>query len=248
MSPEYLSFTTRSAHAVALADLADSVRAALSTGTLYQYAMRHPEARALAGRGIAYAVPLPGTVARVVVRRSRHGGLFAGVTGELFLPPTRAPHELATAIRLARAAVPTPRVAAYATYRAGAMGLLRRSDVATCEIDGARDLAAALIAASTGRERTALWEATARLVAALTRAGARHPDLNLRNVLITSDMQAVAIDVDRVTFGRAGDPAITRANIRRLARSARRWRERRGAAIDEPDIERLCAIASESEP
>src|SRR5438309_4471890 len=60
---------------VAQRDRVGPVRAALRSGTLYGYAAAHEEARPLAGRGIAYAAPLPDGAA-VVVRHNRHGGLL----------------------------------------------------------------------------------------------------------------------------------------------------------------------------
>src|SRR5919205_114439 len=94
------------------------------------------------GRGVAYAVALPDDATRVVVRRSRHGGVLAPITGERFLGPTRAPRELDVALRLARLGVPTPEVVAFATYPAGP--LVRRADVLTREVEDAVDLASAL--------------------------------------------------------------------------------------------------------
>src|SRR4051794_5825633 len=88
-------------HAIAVArsDIAASIRRALigpdgTKSTLHEYAARHPAARGFQGRGVAYAVPLPQSGVRVVVRHNRHGGFFAPLTGDRFLPPTRAPYEL----------------------------------------------------------------------------------------------------------------------------------------------------------
>src|SRR5918999_2405701 len=162
---------------VARATLADAVDEALEAGSLYEYAAHHPDARPRRGRGVAYAVPLPDGATRVVVRRSRHGGWFAPITGELFLAPTRAPHELNVSLRLSREGVPTPEVIAYSTYEVAP--LLRRADVVTREVHGAADLATAL-----GRESdvTAVRDvvrAVADLLARMGAVGARHPDLNV---------------------------------------------------------------------
>jgi len=73
----YVQFAAGTARVVCAEHLADSVRAALADTTLYEYAARQPAARALAGRGTAYAVSLPGTTERVVIRHNRHGGFFA---------------------------------------------------------------------------------------------------------------------------------------------------------------------------
>ena len=234
---------------VSLEPLAAVIREALAAGTLYDYAARHPKARPLVGRGTAYAVPLPDAMTPVVVRRSRHGGLLGPLTGDRFLAPTRAPRELLTARRLAQADVPTPEIVAFATYPVGHRMLspLRRSDVATREVVGGRDLAAALLQPTW--DRRTLWAATAHLIASMAHAGARHPDLNLKNVLIaagsrsTGAVVALVLDVDRIVFGRPGDPAIARANVDRLTRSARRWHERYGAAAGEEDLRWLRSAA-----
>ena len=88
----YTRFVLSGADVVALGTCADAVRRAIGERSLYAYAATHPARRELRGRGAAYAVPLPDGQTRVVVRHSRHGGLLAPVTGDRFLPPTRAPH------------------------------------------------------------------------------------------------------------------------------------------------------------
>src|SRR5687767_2311730 len=178
----YTRFSLSGADVVALGSCADAVRRAFGDRSLYAYAASHPARRELRGRGAAYAVPLPDDQVRVVVRHSRHGGLLAAVTGDRFLAPTRAPRELATSLRLTASGVATPEVIAYAVYRAG--GPFRTSDVATREIVGGRDLAALLGDAEGRRNLAALFDATARLLRTLERAGARHPDLNAANVLL----------------------------------------------------------------
>jgi 3-deoxy-D-manno-octulosonic acid kinase len=65
----------------------------------------------------------------VVVRHAWHGGLLAPLTRDLFAPPTRAPHELRVALRLADAGVPTPEVVGLRHVRRAARA--RRGDVLT---------------------------------------------------------------------------------------------------------------------
>ena len=241
----YARFRVGGTEVVAREAHADAVREALHEGTLYDYAASHPRAREFTGRGVAYAVPLPDLVTHVVVRRSRHGGLLAPVTGDRFLAPTRAPSELRNTVRLAEQGVRTPEMIAYATYPAGP--LLRRSDVATREVPRGRDLALALLNPPPAEAKRAMLLAVATLVAALGRCGARHPDLNLKNVLLAPGAdgatEAWVLDVDRVVFGRAGSPAIMHANLDRLTRSARKWREQYGAAISDRELERLAEDA-----
>ena len=209
---------------VARHDVASSLRSALESGTLYEYASRQPEARLLTGRTIAYAAPLP-TGPRVVIRHNRHGGMLARYTGDRFLWPTRAPHELRVALRLAQEDVATPEVLGYALYAAGP--LVRRSDVVTREIMNAQDLATELGSIGEGPDRSAVFAATIELIRALVRAGAVHHDLNLKNVLITRltgrRPAALVLDVDRVEFRIPGSADVAAANLRRFLRSARKW-------------------------
>src|SRR6476646_5035619 len=244
----YTRFLQGSADVVALGACAEAVRRAVGARSLYDYAATHPGRRELRGRGVAYAVPLPDDETRVVIRHSRHGGLLAPVTGDRFLAPTRAPHELRTALRLADAGVPTPEVIAYATYPAGAV--LQRSDVATREVVGGNDLAHVLAIPDSDEVRATALEATAGLLRSLEHAGARHPDLNVTNVLIVAadggPARALVLDVDRVVFGKPGDARIGDANVRRLVRSARKLRSNGRIAVTDAELSHLAAAAGHS--
>ena len=243
----YTQFRHGGADVVALGSCADAVRRAVDDRSLYAYAAAHPARRELRGRGVAYAVTLPDGETRVVVRHSRHGGLLAPVTGDRFLTPTRAPRELRTALRLAQVGVPTPEVIAYATYPAG--GIFRRSDVATREVIGGQDLVTCLAAGTPDRTRASALDATADLLRALQRSGARHPDLNVKNVLIVATpggaSRALVLDVDRVTFAEPGSPSVGFSNVRRLVRSARKLRAEGHIAITDAELDTLTSAARE---
>jgi hypothetical protein len=218
---------------------ASRIQQILESDTLHDWAARHPQARALSGRGIAYAVPLPDDGPSVVIRHNRHGGIFAAMTGDRYTIPTRAPHELASSLRLLEAGVPTPQILAYAVYPAGP--LLRRSDVATGEIEGGQDLAAYL-GRSNADEREEGWRATLVLLEKLSEVGVRHPDLNLKNILLQrrpEGIEAFLLDVDRVTFRAPHDPEVREKNFRRLERSLRKWRDERGLAVTERELAAL---------
>ena len=247
--PGYERLVRPGMETVARTALAGPVSEALSAGSLYDYAAHHPEARPLRGRGVAYAVPLPDGATRVVVRRSRHGGLLASLTGEIFLAPTRAPHELAVSLRLAREGIPTPEVLAYSTYEVAPF--LRRADVATREVAGARDLATTL---DGERDAAAVRDAlrvVAKLLARMAMAGVRHPDLNVRNVLIAPDenghREAWLLDVDRVWFDTPRHPRVREANLSRFARSARKLQEREGLPVGDGEMALLASLAREEE-
>jgi tRNA A-37 threonylcarbamoyl transferase component Bud32 len=233
----YVRFRSADAVVVALASLADCVREAMRDGSLYDYAAHHPRTHTHAGRGAAYAVSLPDGVTRVVIRRSRHGGWLAPLTGDRFLPPTRAPREMESSLRLRRLGIPTPEIVAYAVYPAGSVW--RRADVATREVPDGQDLGTFLLDAPDAERKREALGATATLVARLTAAGARHPDLNVSNVLLARDenerLEAWVLDLDRVWFADPS-PRVTDANLRRLRRSALKWQRDHGAAVDESDL------------
>jgi tRNA A-37 threonylcarbamoyl transferase component Bud32 len=232
------------AHAVAVArsELIPAIRRSLVAAdgtrrTLYDYAAAAPGTRPLIGRGPAFATRLPDD-RRVVVRHNRRGGLFAPLLRDRFLSPTRAPRELAVSLALRQRGVPTPEVLAYVLYPPS--GLLQRSDVATGEIAASRDLADALAHAN-DVERAAALDAAARLVAVLSRAGARHHDLNARNLLL-ADGGAFVLDVDRVVLDMAPAAALD-GNLARLTRSLSKLRRRSGLAVSDREMAELGARA-----
>jgi hypothetical protein len=222
---------------VARADHVDDARTLVAEGGLYDAAARDLAARPLAGRGVAYAITLPASGARAVVRHNRHGGLLAPLTRDLFLPPTRAPRELAVSLRLTDAGVRTPPVLMYGVERVG--WVCRRADLVTAEIVEGHDLATYMSADTPGSARAAAWAATRALLAALNAAGARHHDLNVKNVLLSPDVDGVkawVLDVDRVTFAEPFAERVRTGNAARLLRSARKWRDERGAVFDEREL------------
>lgn len=236
----YVRVTAGRSAVVVRDDLVEDARALLADGNLYEAAARDLAARTLRGRGTAYAISLPVSGLRVVVRRNRHGGLLAPLTRDFFLPPTRAPHELATSLRLAAADVRTPAVVMYGVDRAYVV--LRRSDIVTQEIIGGTDLAAYMQPDVAPGLRTTAWAAAIALVQTLDAAGARHHDLNVKNILLVPHVrlfEAWVLDVDRVVFGAPNSARVRLGNAARLLRSARKWRDERGAVFDERDAERL---------
>ena len=241
----YVRVTAGRCAAVVLAPYVGDARRLLADGSLHHAAARDLAARPLMGRGVAYSIALPVSGVRVVVRHNRHGGLLAPLTRDLFLPPTRAPLELEIALRLRDLGVPTPEVLMYGTSPAPFP--FQRADVVTREIASAEDLSAYLSADVSESRRRAAWAATRALVQTMNRAGVRHHDLNVKNVLIAEsadEISASLLDVDRVTFGAPASAEVAAANAARLLRSARKWREERGASFDERELEGLGALAT----
>ena len=236
--PGFVACAVGRTRAVCAEAVTDEVRGILHHQTLYDYAAASPGARAIAGRGTAYVASLPGGE-RVVVRHNRHGGALAPLTRDLFRAPTRAPLELRISEQLRVLGIPTPVMLAYATYPA-APGLWR-ADVVTRYVAPSADLSAVLLS-NDEEMREEAWDATASLLAEMSRAGVRHHDLNAKNVLLSlrpdSPAVAMVLDVDRVVFGENPAHALE-GNLNRLARSFRKWRSLYGARVDESEIDAL---------
>lgn len=230
----YQSFEIRGARVVAHRDHAAAIRSAMAEFSLHEWARNQLSAQPMRGRAIAYGTTLADSTA-IVVRHSQHGGMFAPITGDLFLRPTRAPHELATAMRLAASGVRTPKVVAYAVYPA--FPPFARADVATERLYG-RAFPDAWESADTDAERDEMIDAVVELLRALRRAKAQHPDLNARNILILdgSPIVAAVLDVDRIEFPATGEDAVAAANAARLLRSLTGERLGLGRELDGDQI------------
>lgn len=206
--------------------------------TLYQWAAAHPEARAMQGRHVAYAVPLPGADATVVVRHSNHGGILSRLTRDVFRSP-RAADELRISWTLRHVGIPTPRVLGYALYPT-LHGTLWRADVVTREITDGADLANVLSTDGGIYDHARSIEATVTLLRRLARTWAYHHDLNLKNILIVPDADgeliAYVIDVDTLRFAEKNAEWM---NVARLIRSARKWLSNDGSPGFAQLIERL---------
>ena len=120
--------------------------------------------------------------------------------------------------------------------------------MASREVRDSANLATILTTGDAGERRGALGS-TATLIGLLCACGARHHDLNVKNVLVArvpvrggaAQLMAHVLDVDRVEFGRAGDSRITEGNLDRFMRSARKWRELHGARVEEAELVRVAA-------
>jgi len=244
--PGYARFSAPAGHGIALERCKATLETILENETIYEFAARQSGVRTFEGRAPVYAIELAEECGSVVVRRSMRGGALARLSSDLFLPPTRGLRELITSLELRTAGVSTPEVVAVVVYRAGF--ILRKTDVVTRDLGDGADLASLLSESDRGPRRETALEEAAALVAALSRAGAHHPDLNLKNILVTgmndseqNASRAHILDVDRIRFHIPGDPMVLQANINRLERSIRKWREQRGLAIDDIEIQALRA-------
>lgn len=244
--PGYARISAPAARGIVLESCKAALEGILEKESVYEFASRQEGARSFEGRAPVYAFELRDECGAVVVRRSMRGGALSRFNSDLFFPPTRGLRELITSLRLREAGVSTPEVIAYVVYPAGFV--LRRTDVVTRELTGGADLASLLSDGNRGERRDTVLEEAAALLAALSRAGAHHPDLNLKNILVTgiaggeqNASRAHILDVDRIRFHVPGDPIVLQANIERLERSIRKWRAERGLVIDDIEIQGLRA-------
>ena len=244
--PGYARFRVNGARGLVIEGCQSVLESILAAETLYEHARRQPGAKQFRGRTTAYGIALGDRCGRVVVRHAMRGGLLGRTGSDLFFPPTRGLRELVNSLRLKLTGVPTPEVIAFASYP---VGILRRSDVATREIPESHDLSVVLREIKDEGHRLACLRATGTLLAMLSRAGAHHPDLNARNVLITWDSsegaRAYVLDVDRIRFHVSGDPMVANANLSRLERSLIKLRESEGLGVSNDDIAVIRGAASE---
>ncbi len=245
--PAYESFELPGTYVIAKSACAEALKSVLEAGPLYEFAAKQPDAREFSGRAPVFAISLPDACGKVVVRHATRGGMMSRISKDVFLRPTRGLRELLNSLRLRALGVSTPEVVACVTYHAGWM--LRRSDVATQEIVGGHDLSVVLSTFTESGHRDMAIAAAIKLLRGLTRAGAYHKDLNLKNIVLTSDdsadLEAHVLDVDRVRFSTPGSPLVAQANLGRLLRSLRKWRSLNGLPFTEQEAERLTREALE---
>ena len=224
----YDRYKVGDARVLATKSCSAAIRKVLETQTLYEYAQAQPDARPLAGRAPVFAVSLPEGCGRVVVRHNMRGGWMAKISRDVYFLPTRGLTELLASLRLRAMGVSTPEVLAYVSYPTWVV--FRRFDIATREITNGHDLSVVLAKVTDPPHRAMVFDAIAKLLRALTQAGAHHQDLNLKNILLTAGegegLDAHVLDVDRVQFDSPGSPLVEQANLDRLLRSLRKWRDR----------------------
>jgi 3-deoxy-D-manno-octulosonic acid kinase len=242
----FRSGVVRGTTLVALPALHDALSQRLHAHeSLYAWAESEPQPRALQGRAVVYVAELPECDTTMAVRHAWHGGVFAPLTGDRFLVPTRAPREAAASITLRARGIDTPELLAYALYPAGPG--LRRVDVCTRFVPDSWDFGAVLAGLAPGIARGAAERAVLDLLARLARTGVVHPDLNVKNILLVPDgsgaLRAWLLDVDVVQF-RSGPPhSHMHRNVGRLARSIRKWYRRHDLPLDEAWLTGFAASA-----
>jgi 3-deoxy-D-manno-octulosonic acid kinase len=183
-----------------------------------------------------------GGAAGVIVRRYRHGGLLAPLTGDRFLSSARFTNEFELGRRAWAEGVPTARPVAVG-WRGG---LSKRGFIATLAIPGARDLLDLFVKPVAEPKRLAAARACALAVRRMHDAGIDHADLHLKNLLVgegpggAPGETAFVIDLDLARRGSGPlDGRARVSNLARLFRSAEKHR-RAGLAIGDAEIEAFC--------
>jgi 3-deoxy-D-manno-octulosonic acid kinase len=187
-----------------------------------------PAVEMLGGGRQAHPVVVLPTGEKAVVRRYHRGGLVQRINAARYFGGNRAFDELRATerartggVRTARivAAIESPRTVGYTAM------------LATLLIPGARD-AAAWLAANEGDPDEMLRDA-GRQIAAMHQAGVSHPDVHLRNLLVVDRDDAPEVWLLDFDKARVYAAPVTRAHraadLRRLARSARKLRAGLGA-------------------
>jgi 3-deoxy-D-manno-octulosonic acid kinase len=178
--------------AVLRRDVADALTAA---GAVEPEAWRGRASATYEGRGAPFGVEVPGA-GRVFVRQYLHGGALRKVTGDLFRGEGRFLAELAALVEATAAQVPVEEPLGVVSRPAG-LGM-RRGWLLAREIGGAKDALAFLDAGPPPRRRRAVLSSGGRAIRALHDAGFEHPDLHLKNLLVTPDDRVLVLDLDRV--------------------------------------------------
>ena len=227
--PGYVRFAVPGATVIALEPATEVIRSIIAeSGSIHAHAAAAPGSKPLRGRGVSWA--FNAGPERCVVRHYRRGGAMARMLDDRYLRigSTRPANELNASIALRSRGVNSPEVIAYAVYPAGAY---YRADIVTRWIPASEDLATVTFGAdaSTDVDRAAAWAATGRLLRSAFENGAHHPDLNLRNVLVTgarADSTAWLIDLDRCRVRSSASDAARRRMLERFHRSRRKLERR----------------------
>jgi 3-deoxy-D-manno-octulosonic acid kinase len=199
------------------------------------------------GRGPAFVRRSP--EGEWVVRHAFRGGAVARVLGDRYLRVgvLRPFREAAASVEVRRRGIATPRVVAAAAYPAG---LFYRGDVVTEFVPGARTLGDLLFGDRRARDeafRIRLLEAAARIPDRLSRAGIRHRDLNVDNLLFPGDSPGIGpviLDLDRCQLKRRPDPLGGRRMVARLGRSLSKGGGRRGPPLGSTEWEAFLTVST----
>jgi len=236
-------------HIVARLDVLPLVAEAVrEAGTLYDFALHQGPGQVEGGRG---PVPLleTSTGERWAVRHCWRGGAVARVLRDRYLRfgTSRPLAELAVQAVLSARGVATPQVNAAVVYESG---LWYRGDVATSFIADATDLAMLSLGSRrwSDAERERAWFAAGTMLRAFFLTGARHADLNLRNIIVRRQpIEAYLLDLDRCTQAGRSRSGAHRAMLSRFHRSRRKLERLAGEEVGQRELAAMRCEAGASQ-
>ncbi|MEA2626941.1 MAG: 3-deoxy-D-manno-octulosonic acid kinase [Candidatus Binatota bacterium] len=172
----------------------------------------------------------------VVIRVYRRGGAMRWLGRTYFGPRARPLREFWLLLSARRRSLPVPEPVAAIVERGRWLGISYRGVLVMAEAAGAPlwDVLSA------GGRRDVL-PALGRSLRRLHEAGLTHPDLNLRNILVTEDGAGPAftyVDLDGARLGAAPNVRTRRRSLQRIRRSARKLDPAGRLVLDE-DLGRL---------
>lgn len=192
--------------------------------------IERPARRFTGGRGAPGVFEFGGRT--VVCRQYFHGGWLRGVTGANFLGEERALRELEVTAYLEERGFPVVSPVGYAVERQASC---RKLYFLSLFLPDARDLVAYFFSAGV-RERLRMAKKLAATLFEMGQLGVYHPDLHLRNVLVTSNGGLFLLDFDKAYRKEVASSDYERM-FWRLDRFVRKYASLFGRPID--DRERL---------
>jgi hypothetical protein len=190
LPPGFSRRSTGGAETVLRDDVAEAL---LGAGAAEPESMRGRAAATFEGRGRPFAVEVPGA-GRVFVRQYLHGGALRRVTGDRYRGDARFLEEVRAMSDAASAGVPVPEALGFVSRPAGLA--MRRGWLFAREVAGARDALAFLSARPPAAARRGVLASAGRAMRRLHDAGFEHPDLHLKNLLVTASGEVLVLDLD----------------------------------------------------
>jgi hypothetical protein len=192
--------------------------------------IRRPARRFTGGRGAPGVFELGGRT--VVCRQYLHGGWLRGVTGDSFLGEDRALREMEVTAYLEKRGFPVISPVGYVVEKQASS---RKLYFLSLFLPDARDLVTYFSSAGVG-ERLRMSRRLAAALFEMGRLGVYHPDLHLRNTLVTPTGELFFLDFDKA-YRKEATSADYERMFWRLDRYVRKYASLFGRPID--DRERL---------
>lgn len=189
-----------------------------------------PERRVTAGRGAPGVFDLDGQT--LVCRQYLHGGWLRGVTGGMFLNEKRALKELEVTMYLHEKGFPVTSPFGFIVEK---RPVAKKLFFLSVFLENAIDLMDYFRFAGQ-RERLRITKELALQLFKMGELGVYHPDMHLRNVLVTAEKKLCFLDFDKA-YRKEITPADNEKMFWRLDRYVRKYSDLFGRPVN--DMERL---------